>query len=289
MSVIAVSSCAYLDLPLAAALERIAALCTAAEVRCKGPHGLETTAKIRAVACSGLRCSVHAPEEIDIWSSDRSRRRAGITAHERLLEACASAGAELYVVHPDYSESPIVPCAETRAALQESFAALRDLEDSYPVRISVENMPGLSRSHFAAPDCDLSGLGLALDVGHAQISGTLETFLQSAEIAHMHLHDNLGPGGSDLHLPLGRGCLAPRLLQSLLERFDGLCVLEHESEADVCVSLRHLGRVGGAETVPVAAPSGRVALRAGPTVAPVATATPYDRQRTRSHVLRYSD
>jgi sugar phosphate isomerase/epimerase len=249
---IAISTCAYFDLPLAAALQRIAALCGAAEVRCKGPHRLETVAGIRAVAGSGLRCAVHAPEEIDIWSADPRRREAGIAAHERLLEACAAAGAELYVVHPDYSESAVVARAETRAALQESFADLHELERSYPVRIAVENMPGSENSTFVAPDMDLCGLGLALDAGHAQISGKLEAFLETSEVVHAHLHDNLGFGGPDLHLPLGRGCLPRHRLRQVLEACDGLCVLEHANEADVKVSLGYLERIARAEVVPSA-------------------------------------
>jgi sugar phosphate isomerase/epimerase len=247
---IAISSCAYFDLPLAAALQRIAALCGAAEVRCKGPHGLDTPAGIRAVAGSGLRCSVHAPEAIDIWSADPRRREAGVAAHERLLDACAAAGAEVYVVHPDYSESGVVVCADTRAALQQSFADLRELGCAYPVRIVVENMPGLTSSNFVAPDIDLRGLDLALDVGHAQVSGTLEAFLETSEIAHVHLHDNLGFGGPDLHLPLGRGCLPRHRLQQVLERCAGLAVLEHASEVDVKVSLGYLDRIARADAVP---------------------------------------
>ena len=237
---IAVSTCAYLDLPLAAALERIAALGTAAEIRCKGRHGIDTVTQNRAVAACGLRCSVHAPEEIAIWSADGRRRAAAIMAHERLLEACAAAGAEVYVVHPDYSETAIVHRPETRAALEASFADLHELQRSYRVTIAVENMPGRHSSHFTGPDLDLAGLGLALDVGHAQISGTLDAFLATPEIAHLHLHDNLGMGGSDLHLPLGRGRLSSRLVESLFEGRDGLRVLEHACEAHVRESLGFL-------------------------------------------------
>lgn len=166
-----------------------------------------------------------------------------------MLDACAAAGAELYVVHPDYSESGVVGRAERRAALQESFADLHELGRSYPVRIVVENMPGSENSSFVAPDIDLGGLGLALDVGHAQISGTLEAFLETSEITHVHLHDNLGFGGPDLHLPLGRGCLPRHRLQQVLERCDGLAVLEHANEADVKVSLGYLERIARAEVV----------------------------------------
>jgi sugar phosphate isomerase/epimerase len=104
-------------------------------------------------------------------------------------------------------------------------------------------MPGRQHSHFAGPELDLAGLDLALDLGHAQISGTLEAFLRTAEIAHLHLHDNFGFGGSDLHLPLGRGRLTPGLVQRLLEGCDGLCVLEHDSEVQFRQSLGFLSRL----------------------------------------------
>jgi sugar phosphate isomerase/epimerase len=235
--VIAISTCAYPELPLPAALERIGQLTGAVEVRCKGRHGIDTVSQNRALARSGLRCSVHAPEEIAIWSRDEARRQAAVTAHERLLEAAAAAGAELYLVHPDYSERPIVECAETETALQRSFATLHELEAVYLVRVAVENMPGRNHSHFATPQVDRCGLGLALDAGHAQISGTLEAFLETPEIAHLHLHDNRGYGDVDRHLPLGRGRLAPEVVGGLLERCDGLCVLEHADEAQVYASL----------------------------------------------------
>ncbi len=249
MGTIAISTCAYLELPLAEALERIAGLAEAVEVRCKGRHGIDTVTQNRALAGCGLRHSVHAPDEIAIWSSEEDLRQAALTAHHRLLEAAAVAGAELYLVHPDYCEEPIVQRAETHAALAESFAALHELETQYPLRICVENMPGLRHSHFAAPDVDLCGLRLALDVGHAQISDTLKAFLQTPQIAHLHLHDNFGYGDGDRHLPLGHGRLAPQAVAALLEGCDGLCVLEHASEVQVRESLAFLAELEQREQV----------------------------------------
>ena len=239
MATIAVSTCAFADLSLPTALERIAGLAGAVEVRCKGKHGIDTVSQNRAVAASGLRTSVHAPEGIAIWSADEGRRKAAIVAHRRLIEACVAAGAELYVVHPDYSERPIVQRGETRAALRKSFTALRELGDACQMRVAVENMPGLRSSHFVSPDVDFCGLGLALDVGHAQISGTLDAFLQE-EIAHLHLHDNRGYGDADRHLPVGHGLLTPLLVGRIRGSCAGLCVLEHANEAQVRESLAFL-------------------------------------------------
>lgn len=243
MGTIAISTCAYLELPLAKALERIAGLAAAVEVRCKATHAIDTVSQNRALAACGLRRSVHAPDEIAIWSCDQSHRQAALSAHERLLEAAATAGAELYLVHPDYSAEPIVRRAETYAALAESFSALHELEARYPLRICVENMPGPCTSHFTTPELDLCGLGLALDVGHAQISDSLEAFLGRPRIAHLHLHDNFGYGDFDRHLPLGHGRLAPQAVAAVLERCDGLCVLEHGSEAQVRESLAFLAEL----------------------------------------------
>ena len=238
-----ISTCAYLDLSLAAALESIALLAPMAEIRCKGPHGIGTMAQRLTVATCGLRCSVHAPEQIEIWSSDERRRRAAVAHHRRLLEACADTQVELYVVHPDYSESAIIVRAETRLALERSFADLCEFECAYPIRIAVENMPGRHNSHVSAPGFRLSGLRWALDAGHALTNGTLEAFLEEADIAHLHLHDNRGFGAPDLHLPLGRGQLTPESVQRILTSCDRFCVLEHADDLQVRESLAFLRRL----------------------------------------------
>lgn len=243
MVIVGVSTCAYPDLSLTSALERIAALAPAAEVRCKGRHGIATMAQRLAVASCGMRCSVHAPGQIEIWSSDERQRRVAVACHERLLEACADTQVELYVVHPDSSESPTAMRAETRTALQRSFADLHALEGTYPVRSAVENMPSRRNPHVIAPRFDLGGLRWALDVGHALTNGMLEEFLDDADIAHLHLHDNRGFGSPDLHLPLGRGCLSQEVTHGVLNASDDLCVLEHASELQVRESLDFLRRL----------------------------------------------
>ena len=102
------------------------------------------------------------------------------------------------------------------ARLERSFAELRGLQDELGVTIVVENMPFRGHSHFTAPgDLDLQGLSLAFDVGHAAIAGTLADWLADPRgtVRHVHLHDNHGLHGHDLHHSLGTGVVdvAPAL------------------------------------------------------------------------------
>ena len=117
------------------------------------------------------------------------------------------------------------------------------MQDQLGVPVAVENMPEREYSHFTAPgDVDLQGLGFALDVGHAALTGTLDAWLShpGARLVHVHLHDNDGPGGEDEHRPLGHGTMdvAPVLAAARAAR--ATMVLELTCEADVISSLEHL-------------------------------------------------
>ena len=104
-------------------------------------------------------------------------------------------------------------------------------------------MPFLKRSHFIAPDdLDLQGLGFTLDVGHAALTGTLLSWLATppGTITHMHLHDNQGPYGGDLHQALGSGVVDAAPAMAAAQAAGATVVLEHIDEAAVTASLDHL-------------------------------------------------
>ncbi len=85
-------------------------------------------------------------------------------------------------------------------------------------------------------------MGLALDVGHAAIAGTLSDWLADphATLRHVHLHDNLGPAGGDLHMALGAGVIDAAPALAAARAAGATIVLEHIREADVLASLEHL-------------------------------------------------
>ena len=185
---ISISTGAYAEFPLAAALVRIAELAPAAEICSWGRHSLLEPGNARAVQTIGLSFSVHGPlTHTGLGSRSETERRAAVEVHRRHLWVAAELGATRYVVHPDLRERKQVRDAKVVRALERSFAELGELQEELGLRILVENMAFNGRSHFVAPnDLDLQGLGVALDVGHAAISGTLTAWLAEA-----------GAGGSE--------------------------------------------------------------------------------------------
>ena len=241
---IGVSTGAYAALPLAEALARIAEIAPSAEVCSWGRHSLLEFENARAVTATGLSFTVHGPLTHDgLGSRLPSRRRAAVDLHRRHLWAAAELGATLYVVHPDLQRRKRPWSSRVAASLERSFAELRVLQDELGVTVVVENMPFRGRSHFTAPgDLDMQGLSLAFDVGHAAIAGTLSAWLADPRgmVRHVHLHDNHGRHGHDLHHSLGTGVVDAAPALALARAMGATIVLEHTVEAHVDASLEHL-------------------------------------------------
>jgi sugar phosphate isomerase/epimerase len=241
---IAISTGAYANFSLAAALLRIAEIAPAAEVLSMGTHSLLDAANARVIELSGLPFSVHGPFlHFQYGSRSGREHRKALDEHRRQLAVAGELGARVYVVHPDLQRRWKGWDPKVVRKLEESFDDLARLQEEYGVTIAVENLPFVRHTHFRAPgDLDLKGLGLSLDVGHAAVTGTLERWLHDGhyKLKHVHLHDNEGHVGGDQHLPLGRGVIDAAPVIGLARAHNAMVVLEHKNEADVIESLRHL-------------------------------------------------
>jgi len=233
-----ISTWAYQDLPLPDALERISQLADRAEILCEARHSLLRPENLEAAASFSLKYTVHGlVADINIASVYPEFREASVELHRRAIQASAAAGAELYVIHPGFTAWSFC-WQDALLALDQSLIELAPLQEELGIRLAVENMPRSEWLFFNKPDLDLHGMGLVLDVGHAQTCGTLADFLKLPEIAHVHLHDNSGNG--DEHMPLGKGVIdfAP-VLRTIEER--GIsAALEQKTEQGVLESLAAL-------------------------------------------------
>jgi sugar phosphate isomerase/epimerase len=241
---IGISSSAYAELLLPAALERIAELATA-ELRSFGLHTLLSSRNRQAALAAGLPYTVHGPfGYTGLGDVSGAKRREALDEHRRHLAAAAEIGARLYVVHPDWHPNGAAHDPAVIEALERSFRELVEVQAETGVEILVENMPGAGHSHFTRPgEIDLQGLGLILDVGHASISGCLDAWLADprAPLRHVHLHDNHGTGDDDdPHLPLGAGVIDAAAVLAAARAAGASVVLEHDSEAAVLASIAHL-------------------------------------------------
>jgi sugar phosphate isomerase/epimerase len=245
---IGISTGAYADLQLAAALARIADLAPSAEIYSAGAHSLLERKNAVAVADAGLPFSVHGPFTHDgLGNPYAPDRRAAVKLHRRHMKVASRLGATLYIVHPDLLARPSPRNPDIVEALERSFADLRAIQDTLGLPVAVENMAEGDSSHFTAPgDLDLQGLGVVLDAGHAALTGTLGAWLADpqARLLHVHLHDNLGVGEMDLHLPLGSGTIDIAPVIEVARAAGASMIFELSSEADVISSLDHLSARG---------------------------------------------
>jgi sugar phosphate isomerase/epimerase len=241
---IGISTGAYFELSLGAALLRIAELAPSAEILSLGPHSLLEPINVRVIETAGLPFTVHGPfAHFEFGSRSASRHRAAIELHRRHMWVAAQLGARLYVVHPDMQRRARGWNPKVAASLERAFEELSALQDEIGLPIAVENMPFDKHSHFIAPgDLDLKGLGLALDAGHAAMTGTLSDWLSDPQVdlRHVHLHDNRGHRGGDQHHPLGTGVIDIGPVLEAARAAGASIVLEHKDEASVVASLDHL-------------------------------------------------
>jgi len=231
---------------LAEALELLAAWTRLVEIDSVGLHTVRSPRNRRAARRSGLAFTVHGPygAYLDPGSVDESARRAAVDAHRRHVEAAADIGASCYVVHPDCGAHGASRDPAALEALLRSFSELEEVQGNTGVRIAIENMAGGGASRFSGPgDVELGELGLALDCGHAAISGTLDAFLEDpqAELVHVHLHSNAGPcEPNDPHRPLGEGIVNAATVLALARTAGATVILEHGEVDTVLASVAHL-------------------------------------------------
>lgn len=241
---IGISTGAYAGLPLAAVLLTVRELAPTVEITSYGSHSLLDLDNARAVAAWDVPFTVHGPFiRVEVGSTNEARRLAAVELHRRHLKIATLLGAKLYLVHPDRQRKPGPPQPAVIAALQRSFSELCALQEQFGTPVVVENMPFPGYSHFTAPgDLDLCGLGLALDVGHAAVAGTLATWLDDphATLTHVHLHDNQGPVYGDQHHPLGTGIVDARAVIAKARDAGASMVIEHKNGDDVLQSLYYL-------------------------------------------------
>ena len=161
---------------------------------------------------TGFEFTVHSPYEgLNIASADPAKRRASVRAVSESLDRASSFEALNVVVHPGTADLGAAPEAAFEAN-SESLMELWDHSCSLGQHMAVENDIAHDKGILVRPD-DFrrfftrigARLPLVLDVGHANISGTLGDFVgtMASDLAELHVHDNQGEW--DQHMAIGTG------------------------------------------------------------------------------------
>lgn len=186
-----------------------------------------------ALSKTGLQVIGHTAYYLPIASPFPEIRECALKEIERDICIFAELGAKKVNVHP-FTNVPLHDNRWVREMNIRAFTRLKETCDTLGLKLMVENVPPLfnTPSDLAAVFSAVPGLGLHLDVGHANLmtehNQTLElATLFSDRLEHVHFSDNKGDD-ADLHLPLGAGKIDWPWIVHILKRvkYDGTITLE---------------------------------------------------------------
>ncbi|MDO8841685.1 sugar phosphate isomerase/epimerase family protein [Methanocalculus sp.] len=182
---------------------------------------------------TGLGVTVHAPYgDLNLASINYPIWRESI----RQVCLCIEHAADItdrVTIHPGYL-SPLSKLDPSRAWLlqKDALKEIGTVAQEHGVLACLENM--ISIKEFLCRDPGelfgmiegIEGIGITIDLGHANTTGTVKEFLKHLPSAdHLHIHDN--HGGSDEHLPLQKGTIDWTMVsKAIVGKYQGIVVVE---------------------------------------------------------------
>jgi sugar phosphate isomerase/epimerase len=179
--------------------------------------------------------TVHAPfTGINISLQDKALLNATMKRLKESIVNSADLDCRLWVFHPGMTAgiSMFYPGMDWTRNL-ESVRLLSKFAREHGLKTAIENVmePFVLKSvaEFKRFYIELNEeVGLALDTGHANLIGEVDSFLRelSNKLAHVHAQDNLGK--VDQHLGIGYGSINWQNFADLLKKtsFDGIVIVE---------------------------------------------------------------
>jgi sugar phosphate isomerase/epimerase len=148
----------------------------------------------------------------------------------------ASDWTDRVTIHPGYL-SPVGKIMPERAWQQqkEALAEIGNVASDHSVLACLENMIGIREFLCRMPEElagmveGIEGIGITIDIGHANTVGKVREFLPYlSKASHLHVHDNHGV--HDEHLALGAGTIDWDLVGTCIARdYSGVVVVEGRS------------------------------------------------------------
>jgi len=157
----------------------------------------------------------------------------------------ASEWTDRVTIHPGYL-SPVGKIMPERAWQQqkEALTEIGSVASDHSVLACLENMIGIREFLCRMPEElagmveGIEGIGITIDIGHANTVGMVREFLPYLSAAsHLHVHDNHGV--HDEHLPLGAGTIDwDSVGKSVARDYSGIVVVEGRSLEEGKASLQ---------------------------------------------------
>lgn len=192
--------------------------------------------RLETVAIStGLRLQFHAPfSDVNVASVNRRSLELSLDQTRQAIEVAGRLDMGPVTVHPGFLSPFTSQFPEKAAAIaRSSMKAISKMAVENSVAVGIENMPraGLVWKLFYAPHemvqlLDGTDLGVTMDFGHANTSGSgVKDFkVLRDRIVNVHIHDNDGTG--DRHAVLGTGKLDLEAISGLMSGYNGPWIIE---------------------------------------------------------------
>jgi len=174
-----------------------------------------------------IKFSVHAPfADINIASPSKHMLKAVLKRLEKSIILSRELEAYMWIFHPGLKTgiSMFYPGNDWRQNCKTTRSLYKIAKD-HGLKIAIENVPEpypfiiRNVEHFQRFYEEISeDIGLAFDIGHANINGQTELFLEvfSDKIVHIHAHDN--NGREDQHLGIGHGTIDWEKIAKILKK-----------------------------------------------------------------------
>jgi sugar phosphate isomerase/epimerase len=219
------------------------------EIVADGSYRLDNPENVTRIAdvigSLSLGISVHAPyADLNLATLNYPIWRESV----RQVCTCirqASEWTDRVTIHPGYL-SPVGKIMPERAWQQQKEALIEigSVASDHSVLACLENMIGIREFLCKMPEElagmveGIEGIGMTIDIGHANTVGLVREFLPFLSAAsHLHVHDNHGV--HDEHLVLGAGTIDWITVgKSIARDYTGIAVVEGRSLEDGKESLR---------------------------------------------------
>jgi len=213
------------------------------EIVADGNYRLDSPVNVRrideVISSANLGITVHAPySDLNLATLNYPIWRESIRQVSCCIEQ-ASEWTDRVTIHPGYI-SPVGKMMPDRV-WEYQKAALREIgkvASDNGVTACLENM--IAAREFLCRDpgelvgmtADIEGIGMTIDIGHANTMGLVREFLPIVPRAsHMHVHDNNGQ--NDEHLPIGDGTVDWGAVgQAIARGYSGVLVIEGRGVAE---------------------------------------------------------
>jgi sugar phosphate isomerase/epimerase len=202
--------------------------------------------------------SVHAPttvsfekgrwgETLSIATADEGRRQHAVAETIAALKLASVVPFRALVLHIGVPTTD--PAGNSRAAAARSLEAIGEAAQAVGVTVAIELIPNpLSLAarlvQWLEDDLESPGMGVCLDVGHANLTGDAMEAIEtcSGHIVTTHLHDNRGK--RDEHLVPGEGAINWEGVLMAFQKvgYDGAWIFELAPSAEPATVLARASR-----------------------------------------------